>query len=89
MKWKTLEADGCTWEVRSLVNSPDTGAAPGEEVLEFTTLQANMPPRRVVVSAGSLEKMDEAALRSAYLKARPIGGDHYGRPGKRMSDAGG
>ncbi|HEX6135250.1 MAG TPA: hypothetical protein VFZ24_14875 [Longimicrobiales bacterium] len=88
MKWKTLEADGCTWEVRSVVNSPDTGAAPDEEVLEFTTQSANMPPRRVVVRAGSLEVMDETALRSAYLRARPIGGDHYGRPGKRMSDAG-
>jgi hypothetical protein len=30
--------------------------------------------------------MDEAALKSAYLRARPIGGDYYGRPGKRMSD---
>jgi hypothetical protein len=86
MKWKTLEADGCTWEVRSLVNSPDTGAAEGEDVLEFTTQEANRPPRRVVVSAGALESMDETALRSAYLRARPIGGDHYGRPGKTMSD---
>lgn len=88
MRWKTLDADGCTWEVRSLVNSTDTGAAPDEEVLEFSTPEANMPPRRVVVAAGSLERMDDAALRSAYLRARPIGGDHYGRPGKRMSDAG-
>jgi hypothetical protein len=86
MKWKTLDADGCTWEVRSVINSPDTGAAEGEEVLEFTTAEANMPPRRVVVSAGSFESMDETALRSAYLRARPIGGDHYGRPGKRMTD---
>lgn len=87
MKWKTLDADGCTWEVRSIVNSPDTGAAPHEEVLEFRTTEANMPPRRIVVDAGSLKDMDEAALRAAYLRARPIGGDHYGRPGKRMSDA--
>jgi len=86
MKWRTLEADGCTWEVRSVVNSPDTGAAPDEEVLEFTTRAVTMPPRRVVVRTGALETMDEAALRSAYLRARPIGGDHYGRPGKRMSD---
>lgn len=87
MKWKTLEADGCTWEVRSTVNSPGTGAPAGEDVLEFTTTSANMPPRRVVVEAGSLQRMDETALRSAYLRARPIGGDHYGRPGKRMSDS--
>jgi hypothetical protein len=32
--------------------------------------------------------MDDAALRAAYMKARPIGGDHYGRPGKHMTDAG-
>jgi len=88
MKWRTLEADGCTWEVRSVVNSPDTGAAPGEEVLEFTTQEANMPPRRVVIPEGSLEAMDDAALKTAYLRARPIGGDHYGRPGKRMRDVG-
>lgn len=86
MKWKTLEADGCTWEVRSLVNPPDTGAREGEEVLEFTTQEANMPARRVVVGAGTLEDMDDTALRAAYLRARPIGGDHYGRPGKHMSD---
>jgi hypothetical protein len=85
--WKTIEADGCKWEVYALVNPPDTGAAPGEEVLEFRTQEANRPPRRVVVAAGSLQSMDDAALRSAYLRARPIGGDHYGRPGKRMSDA--
>ncbi|MGH7958606.1 MAG: tryptophan synthase subunit alpha [Opitutaceae bacterium] len=87
MNWKTLEADGCTWEVRSTVNLPGTGAASSEDVLEFTTTSANMPPRRVVVEAGSLQRMDETALRAAYLRARPIGGDHYGRPGKRMSDS--
>lgn len=86
MKWKTLDADGCTWDVRS-VNPPDTGSAADEDVLEFATANANMPSRRIVVEAGALQHMDEAALRSAYLRARPIGGDHYGRPGKRMADA--
>ena len=85
--WKTIEADGCTWEVYALVNPPDTGGAPGEEVLEFRTQEANRPPRRVVVVAGSLDEMDDVALRAAYMRARPIGGDHYGRPGKRMPDA--
>jgi hypothetical protein len=87
MKWKTLDADGCIWEVRAIVNPPDTGAAPDQELLEFRTTGANMPPRRVVVSAGSLRDMDETALRAAYMRAHPIGGDHYGRPGKRMGDA--
>jgi hypothetical protein len=86
MKWKTLDADGCTWEVRSVVNSPDTRDPSGEDLLEFRTADVNMPPRRVVVSSGALEHMDEAALRAAYLRARPIGGDHYGRPGKTMVD---
>jgi hypothetical protein len=88
MKWRTIDADGCTWEVRSVVHSPDTGAAPTEDLLEFRTADVNMPPRRIVVSAGSLEQMDEDTLRAAYLRARPIGGDHYGRPGKRMGDTG-
>ena len=88
MKWKTLDADGCTWEVRSVVNSPGTGTASNEDVLEFRTADVNMPPRRLVVPAGSLEHMDDDALRAAYLRALPIGGDHYGRPGKRMTDAG-
>jgi hypothetical protein len=85
--WKTIVADGCTWDVRSVANPAETGAAADEGVLEFATSEVNMPPRRIVVRAGSLEGMDEAALRSAYLRARPIGGDHYGRPGKRMGDA--
>lgn len=87
MKWKTLEADGCTWEVRSVASAPDKGDGPREDVLEFRTTNVNMPPRRVAVEGGALEQMDEAALRAAYLRARPIGGDHYGRPGKRMTDA--
>lgn len=85
--WRTIDADGCIWEVRSLANSPDTGAAPGQDVLEFQPQVINRPPRRLVVEAGSLGRMDDEALRAAYLKARPIGGDHYGRPGKTMGDA--
>lgn len=84
--WKTIDADGCTWEVRAGVNPPDAGTGPGQEVLEFSPREGNRPARRVVVEAGALERMDDEALRAAYLRARPIGGDHYGRPGKRMSD---
>jgi hypothetical protein len=85
--WRTIEADGCTWEVRSIVNPPDTGAPPGQDVLEFQPRGATRPPRRLIIDAGALDTMDEEALRAAYLKARPIGGDHYGRPGKKMGDA--
>ncbi|HSJ06028.1 MAG TPA: hypothetical protein VK936_04950 [Longimicrobiales bacterium] len=80
--WKTIEADDCTWQVRS-VTDPDAG-----EVLEFHTEQGNRPVRRLVVKEGALESMSDADLRTAYMQARPIGGDHYGRPGKRMGDAG-
>jgi hypothetical protein len=84
--WKSLEADGCTWQVRSVVN-PDVTTG-RQEVLEFQPQDGNRPPRRIVVDEGALNSMDDASLRAAYLQARPIGGDHYGRPGKRMSDAG-
>jgi hypothetical protein len=83
--WRTVEADGCVWQVRSVV-SPDMGVDRGQAVLEFVAESGNIPPRRVVVDSDALANMDEAALRSAYLKALPIGGDHYGRPGKRMTD---
>ena len=82
--WKQFEAEGCKWEVRTVSNASD----PGEEVLEFVPLETTRPPRRLAVSAGALEGMDESGLRAAFLQARPIGGDFYGRPGKRMSDAG-
>jgi hypothetical protein len=86
--WRTIEADGCVWEVRA-VHNPDLGTEPGRELLEFRPREGNRPPRRVVIGLDAgLDEMDEAQLRSAYLQARPIGGDHYGRPGKRMTDAG-
>jgi hypothetical protein len=86
--WRTIEADGCVWEVRAVQN-PDLGTEPGMELLEFRPRGGNRPPRRIVVGGmAALDDMDEAQLRAAYLQARPIGGDHYGRPGKRMSDAG-
>lgn len=81
--WKTIEADGCTWQIRT-VSAPETDG----EMLEFQADEGNRPIRRLRVDAGSLEHMDDDQLRTAYLQARPIGGDHYGRPGKRMGDAG-
>jgi hypothetical protein len=85
--WRTIDADGCIWQVRTAGSPPDTGAGPDSEVLEFQPAEGNRPPRRLIIPAGSLSRMDDDALRSAYLKARPIGGDHYGRPGKTMGDA--
>jgi hypothetical protein len=85
--WKTIEADGCTWQVRT-VSNPDVGTAAGQSVLEFQPEGGTLPPRRLVVEDSTLEGLDEEGLRKAYLSALPIGGDHYGRPGKRMMDSG-
>jgi hypothetical protein len=84
--WKSIEADGCVWQVRA-VSNPDAGLGSDQEVLEFQSQEGTLPPRRLVIDRGALEEMDDAQLHSAYLKALPIGGDHYGRPGKRMTDA--
>ena len=81
--WQKLEADGCQWEVRVVVEETEDR---GIEILEFRPEVTTRPPRRVAVDRGALETMDEAALQAAYRQARPIGGDYYGRPGKRMSD---
>ncbi|HEY8485352.1 MAG TPA: hypothetical protein VIL13_12135 [Longimicrobiales bacterium] len=87
--WRRIQADGCEWEVRVIAN--DTADRPDRnprdhEVLEFRPLDGRRRPRRIIVPAGALEAMDDAALLSAYRRARPGGGDYYGRPGKPMSD---
>ncbi|HSJ23831.1 MAG TPA: hypothetical protein VK929_04035 [Longimicrobiales bacterium] len=84
-RWKTIEADDCTWHVRAVKN-PDLGTEPGQSILEFQPEGGTLPPRRLVVDDAALETMTDEDLRFAYLKALPIGGDHYGRPGKRMTD---
>ncbi|MEX2281976.1 MAG: hypothetical protein WEE89_05795 [Gemmatimonadota bacterium] len=82
--WRTLDADGCTWEVR--VVASEATDEPDTEILEFRTA-APRPPRRLSVQRGALNSMTEDGLQTAYRKSRPIGGDFYGRPGKRMPDA--
>ncbi len=82
--WQRLEADGCIWEVRVLASETED---PGMEILEFRPEEATRPPRRLAVDRGVAGSMNDAALQAAYRQARPIGGDFYGRPGKRMSDA--
>lgn len=86
--WRRIEADGCVWEIRATAATPDLGteSAGAEEILEFRPLDGVRPPRRLVVAAGALGGMNDDALQSAYRQARPIGGDFYGRPGKRMQD---
>jgi hypothetical protein len=80
--WRQIEAEGVRWEVRAIADSE----APEEEILEFRPVAGSQQPRRTTVAAGALEGMDETALVSAFRRSRPIGGDYYGRPGKKMSD---
>lgn len=82
--WRRLTLDGSEWEVRVVSIGPDD--ASGEEILEFSPVEATRPTRRLAVPAGAASGISEEDLKVAFVKARPIGGDHYGRPGKRMSD---
>jgi hypothetical protein len=81
--WRQIESEGGRWEVRSIADAGD----PNEEILEFTPVTGAHQPRRTVVPRGALDGMDEVALIAAFQRSRPIGGDYFGRPGKRMPDA--
>jgi len=87
--WRRIRADGCEWEVRVVADESNGRAEPGarREILEFRALDGLRPPRRLALPAGAAARMDDAALRAAYRRARPIGAELYGRPGKRMADA--
>lgn len=87
-RWRRISEDGAEWEVR-LVPGPgglNAGVEEEQEILEFVCVSGPRKPRRVAVRTGSLADMTGDDLRRAYVQARPIGGDHYGRPGKRMTD---
>ena len=87
-RWRRISEDGIEWEARVVAGpqQSDPGLEGDDETLEFICLDGSRQPRRLAVPNGALSGMDEQALRRAWLQARPIGGDHYGRPGKRMSD---
>lgn len=87
-KWRRIEEDGREWEARVVAGpqQSDPGQQGDDETLEFVPVDGSAQPRRLAVPAGSVAEMDDQALRRAYRQARPIGGDHYGRPGKRMND---
>jgi hypothetical protein len=87
--WRRIQEDGAEWEAR-VVPGPERGGAgrdTDEELLEFVCVDGSRKSRQVAVRAGSYPDMDDDALHRAFVKARPIGGDHYGRPGKLMDDA--
>ncbi|MGH7444014.1 MAG: hypothetical protein ACREKM_04015 [Longimicrobiales bacterium] len=86
MAWRRLKAEGMEWEVRAVAREASSG---GEDVLEFQPLEPRLPIRRLAVPAGTLESMDDTALLAAFGRARPIGAEHYGRPGKTMPDMNG
>lgn len=86
MAWRRMKAEGLEWEVRAVARDAASG---GEDVLEFQPLEQRLPVRRLAVPAGALEAMDENALQAAFVQARPIGADYYGRPGKTMPDMNG
>ena len=83
--WRTIVADGETWEIRVIASESEQD---DHDILEFRVQEkvATRPPRRFAIARGSAEKMSDDQLRAAYVQARPIGGDFYGRPGKKMSD---
>ena len=87
--WPRLEADGAVWEVRVVPGSGGTqpSQVDGTEVIEFSCVTDHRKSRRLAVPAGRLHDLDPAALGRIYRQARPIGGDHYGRPGKHAGDA--
>lgn len=87
--WRRLHEDGAEWEVRVVPGSERKDAADQDsEVLEFVCVEGTRKPRQFAVARGSVTDMDDEALRRAYRQARPIGGDHYGRPGKPANDTG-
>lgn len=90
MEWRRLDADGAQWEARVVASEEvaRSGEERPDEILEFRCLDGTRPPRRLAVGSGTLAGLDEPGLLAAYRKARPIGGDYYGRPGKVMTDAG-
>ena len=81
--WPKIEADGCTWEVR-VVSGTDSYEE--NEIIEFTVSDGTKPVRRLAIPRGESAEMGESALQNAYRQSRPIGGDYYGRPGKKMPD---
>lgn len=87
-QWRRLEADGAEWEIRIVPGSDGREASQrtDQEVIEFVCVDGTRRPRQVAVPANALAGMDDRTLQSAYRRARPIGGDHYGRPGKRVDD---
>lgn len=87
-RWRRIEEDGAEWEARMVAGpqQSDSRDSDDDETLEFVCVDGSRQARRIAVAPGAFGEMDEASLRRAYRQARPIGGDHYGRPGKRMND---
>lgn len=86
-RWRRIQEEGAEWEVRVVPGSESTDESEHEgEVVEFVCVEGTRKPRRLAVARGAVTDMDADALRRAFRQARPIGGDHYGRPGKPAGD---
>jgi hypothetical protein len=88
-RWRRIRADGAEWEAR-VIAGPRPTSPPSDadlDLLEFVCLDGSRKSRQVAIATDAYGEMDDAALQRAFLQARPIGGDHYGRPGKRMNDS--
>ena len=73
------------WEVRIISESGTANAE--RDIIEFRPVSGVAQPRRTAVERNQLDALSDAELAAVYRRAAPIGGDHYGRPGKPMSDA--
>lgn len=83
--WRRIKADGTEWEVRIISESGT--ANEDRDIVEFRPVAGVAQPRRTAVERDQLAEMSDEELAAVYRRAAPIGGDHYGRPGKPMSDA--
>lgn len=87
-RWRRIQTDGAEWEARVIASPRQTSPSPDADLdlLEFVCLDGSRKSRQVAIALDAYGEMDDAGLQRAFLQARPIGGDHYGRPGKRMND---
>jgi hypothetical protein len=83
--WRRIKADGTEWEVR-IISESGTGNEE-RDIIEFRPVDGVAQPRRTAVERNQLDDLSDDDLAAVYRRAAPIGGDHYGRPGKPMPDA--
>jgi hypothetical protein len=87
-RWRRVMEEGTEWEARVVAGPAGSEPDGGEgEMLEFVCVDGSRKSRRIAIGPGRFSQLDDEALHRAFVQARPIGGDHYGRPGKPMKDS--